>query len=604
MMNRKYKKYLILLSIPIVLFAKVKVEAALVARWKLDETNGTTVTDSSGNGSNGRLQGSLSFDKNSVAGIVGRAIHLDGKRDHGIHIDSISLPTDAFTIALWFSPDFDLGSESNRVYLMFWGGPETPQGDKPLFAINKSGNGDVSIYVMPEGGEQQYFESTTTSWKAFTWYHLAATFDGTNVKLYVNGHLEGTMRCSGTHYASSKAYFGTRRDGRYGLEGKIDDIRIYDHALSAGEITQVRWPDEWPDEPVFQELIEAVRAAETIIDDDPDKAIVSIEKKMTELKRWKEQNPIKHAVRCKELSFDLHFTLAQAMTAARRPEKDINAKVSLALEQGTPSLSNCPSALLWLLENERAREFAVVVQTLDDNNRDYLENAVHSIHQHCESKKDWARFERFLNALFSGTSSPHVWTRFVESCAGRNTSGWAAEYARYLDSKPELRFSKDLATAEQHLADGRFAKAAPLYRELADRCRIDDDKSKFQFLTYKCMFLAGQYSAVLPELEGYIASNKATNRNEVREAMLLKARSCVNVGQLSEVVDSCFTLMIEYPETTNLPEVNFLIGYSYMLQGAFKPAIVAFDCLIKDYPKGPYASKAQMYIARMESMKE
>ena len=71
------------------------------------------------------------------------------------------------------------------------------------------------------------------------WSHLAATFDGSTVRLFVNGVQAGSLPFSGSMAAST----GPLRLGGNGVWGEwfaglIDEVRVYNRALSASEIQQ------------------------------------------------------------------------------------------------------------------------------------------------------------------------------------------------------------------------------------------------------------------------------------------------------------------------------------------------------------------------------
>jgi hypothetical protein len=115
--------------------------------------------------------------------------------------------------------------------------------------LMKEGNG-VDVYSMydrnaagkPEGnvlvgGVNRTAQGATALGKN-SWLHLAATYDGTNVKMYVNGALVATTAAAGSIATST----GPLRIGGNGIwgeffKGRIDDVRIYNRALSAAEVT-------------------------------------------------------------------------------------------------------------------------------------------------------------------------------------------------------------------------------------------------------------------------------------------------------------------------------------------------------------------------------
>ncbi|MHC4645627.1 MAG: LamG-like jellyroll fold domain-containing protein [Planctomycetota bacterium] len=691
----------------------------LVGHWELDETSGTTVKDSTGNGHDGILTGGLSFDNRSVAGEIGNALHLDGTQDRRIFVESIDLPASAFTIGLWFNPDLTLDGSSERVYFMFWqGGRGNREGDKPLFVFNKKSDGRIQLFVNIAGQAEQEMATETTSWKASTWHHIAVTFDGADFKLYVNGVEETAARHPGRHHASSKAYFGGRMDGRYCLRGKLDDIRIYDYALSAEEVIELKWAN-----PTLKEFVDALAEAETMINRKPKEAVVLIQKKIAELEQQKKEWAGKYPLISRPLFFDLFFSLARAKEAAGMSKDDIYAAYQSAQQHGLPSRANTASVLLWLFEKGKTEQYKHVVGSLNDNKGDYLKDVtgtaermlaegknsavskflesniaaysdwqqkhpfddvpaesvlpivyfqlaraaqaagaakqdivlaysqtfdfsdhdcvsertaalawlldnecvkeyqqiiksfaqsrdiveplagvVLNISKECESKNDWPQFQRLLDALFLQAKYPSEWVLFVESSLGGKTSEWAEKYSEYIETRPALKFDRDRAMAVRYVAESKYRDAAELYRDLLNRCESADDRRTCEFEGYRCMFLGGEYPEVIPGIESFIAANKSANRSQVMEAMLMKTRACVQLGEFDKAVDTCFTLMMEYPEMKEMPEVSFFMGYCNMLQGDFDKAVEALNIVVQHYPESDFADKARMCLTRIKNI--
>src|SRR5205823_14811920 len=70
-----------------------------------------------------------------------------------------------------------------------------------------------------------------------SWTHLAETYDGANLRFYVNGTLVTSTPMSGSMLVSGKALrIGGNRVWGEWFKGNIDDVRVYNRALSAGEI--------------------------------------------------------------------------------------------------------------------------------------------------------------------------------------------------------------------------------------------------------------------------------------------------------------------------------------------------------------------------------
>jgi hypothetical protein len=198
----------------------------LAGWWKLDE--GAVIADWSGHGYHGSLDG----DPQWADGYDGDALDLDGIGDN-VNVASVPLPANAFTIALWFNSGSALGSSSTRRDFLYW-----QSGDRPHLTFNRSGTGEIGLW--PAVGEDFDGPLTTTlSWDAGTWYHIAGTFDGTNFKIYVNGNMESQVSHPGTHDDASGILIGCRTNQRNYFDGKIDDVRLYDTALTQEEIQLV-----------------------------------------------------------------------------------------------------------------------------------------------------------------------------------------------------------------------------------------------------------------------------------------------------------------------------------------------------------------------------
>ena len=83
-------------------------------------------------------------------------------------------------------------------------------------------------------------KSTTTAWAANQWYHVAATYDGVTMRLYINGILEGsTPSVFLPNNTASPLQFGGNTTQGYWFPGALDDVRLYGNPLSAPAITDV-----------------------------------------------------------------------------------------------------------------------------------------------------------------------------------------------------------------------------------------------------------------------------------------------------------------------------------------------------------------------------
>ncbi|QHJ06914.1 endo-beta-N-acetylglucosaminidase [Hymenobacter busanensis] len=90
-------------------------------------------------------------------------------------------------------------------------------------------------FVLTLGTTQRKVLSAST-FNANTWYHLAATYDGATMRLYVNGVLDATLAATGNAAASGVFTLGRNYDGTRILNGSIDEVRAWTRVLTPAEI--------------------------------------------------------------------------------------------------------------------------------------------------------------------------------------------------------------------------------------------------------------------------------------------------------------------------------------------------------------------------------
>jgi len=198
----------------------------LVGWWKLDDASGKTASDSSGHGRNGTLKGTVSFDNDSVPGRIGRALKL-GTDDY-IQITGYKgvTGTRPRTLAAWVK------TTSGEGEIMSWGLED--YGSMWIFRIVRSG-----IHVEPGGG----YLYTNSRVHDNEWHHVAAVVDeGDPPNLHDHASLYKDGVVQEIHDIGLLDLWpidtGSDLDVRIGrrFEGLLDDVRIYDRALSADEI--------------------------------------------------------------------------------------------------------------------------------------------------------------------------------------------------------------------------------------------------------------------------------------------------------------------------------------------------------------------------------
>ena len=199
--------------------------AGLVAAYGFNAGSGTTAADSSGNNNNGTTANTTW----STAGKFGNALSFNGTNAWVTVPDANSLDlTTGMTLEAWLNPTTSTGWVDAF-------GKETT--DDVVYSIYSSTPANAPTGYIRKGGV--FSQAGTTSPLALNdWTHLATTYDGANLKFYVNGTLISTTAATGAIDTSTGVLRigGNSIFGEY-FKGLIDEVRIYNRALSAAEIT-------------------------------------------------------------------------------------------------------------------------------------------------------------------------------------------------------------------------------------------------------------------------------------------------------------------------------------------------------------------------------
>jgi hypothetical protein len=198
------------------------VDSGLVAAYGFEEAAGATVVDASGNGYTGTLRGPA----RTSSGRFGRALSFDGVND--TVTVTTALQASSVTVEAWVYP----------TALSGWRSVVMNEAEKGLvFGLYAHDNLPHPAMTVGVNGID-YSAGGVSALRLNTWTHLAATYDGTTIRLYVNGVEAGTAAGAGAlpETANPLRIGGNSVWGEY-FKGRIDEVRIYNRALSTAEIT-------------------------------------------------------------------------------------------------------------------------------------------------------------------------------------------------------------------------------------------------------------------------------------------------------------------------------------------------------------------------------
>ena len=218
-------------------------DSGLVGWWKFDEGSGTTAGDASGNGNVGTLTGGPTW----IAGKVGSgAVVLDGADDsvylgQPANLDVSS--TNAVTVSVWVNP----GNLPKRVIFSRGGTYTGSISEVYYLSINNSYPDKIDAHIS-DGTTLLKYSSPVNGVTFNEWQHFVMVWNGNTQSLcvYKNGQLLGTCATtSGLNIQASTGNYAKTAIGmdatnsRYYFDGSIDDVRVYNRALSEQEITSL-----------------------------------------------------------------------------------------------------------------------------------------------------------------------------------------------------------------------------------------------------------------------------------------------------------------------------------------------------------------------------
>jgi len=210
------------------------INSGLVAGY---EFNGNA-DDVSGNGNDGVVNGAtLTADR---FGNVDSAYSFDGVDDYIEAADSPSLDFSSshLSVSAWVNPAALTRGTYERI-VGRWSGIN----DEREFFLGLDPGNVFDFGLHPDGTVSQVDQVEVLSTTAFSldsWIHVAGTWDGTTARLFVNGIEESSLPYSlGMIDGTKPLFIGADEwssPGLYNFDGKIDDVYIYNRALSPSEV--------------------------------------------------------------------------------------------------------------------------------------------------------------------------------------------------------------------------------------------------------------------------------------------------------------------------------------------------------------------------------
>jgi len=224
------KRSTFLVALVLVLYSVVNTTGNLVGRWEFE-------------GDFGDVVGNNNATPNGDTAIVvdperGRVAEFDGTGDYLSipNSPSLNITGDQITLTSWVYFDDVSGAPEIVLAKIFQDGQHTA----PYFAYNLCilSDGVPRLFLVISGSQQRLPGSPNL--ESGRWYHMAGTYDGSEMILYVDGEVSATMNASGNIDGYDTPLFLGINGGRTEpMDGRIDDVRIYNNALDQVDIQAI-----------------------------------------------------------------------------------------------------------------------------------------------------------------------------------------------------------------------------------------------------------------------------------------------------------------------------------------------------------------------------
>ena len=206
----------------------------LIGWWKFDETNGTIAYDSSGNGNNGNLTGGPTW----ATGKIGGALSFDGIDEYvDLGSSAILNPSEAIAITCWFLPN-EISKYAHGIPIVtrYIAGTDF---SRKSYVLKYSSLGKPEYYLY-NGSSTVAFTPSSLVLTKNQFYFIAVTYSNTGGDMYINDAKVAELELGGLTSVMQSSV--STRIGGWGhndwpeFNGLIDDVRIYDRALSDAEV--------------------------------------------------------------------------------------------------------------------------------------------------------------------------------------------------------------------------------------------------------------------------------------------------------------------------------------------------------------------------------
>jgi hypothetical protein len=203
-----------------------------LAYWRLGEASGTSAADASGNNRTGTYLNTPSLGApGALAGDANSAVSFNGSDEHVNVPYTAALNPSSFTVEAWVYPTGGQGSFRSIVTSR-----DYAPGQAKGYVLYAAPDNRWQLWTGSGGWNVVYGPAVVLN----QWTHLVGTYDGSTLRLYVNGALVASSVVAYTQNTTRPLRIAagrTESPAQYFLPGRVDEVALYGAALSAARVS-------------------------------------------------------------------------------------------------------------------------------------------------------------------------------------------------------------------------------------------------------------------------------------------------------------------------------------------------------------------------------
>lgn len=216
-----------------------------IAYYRLDEFSGSLAKDSTGNENNAQLESHVAY---FLDGPTSKQFGTDGETNRSVHFVGSRLKShlsklgDTYSVSLWFWNGIPFDARNVAGWMFSRGRDNGLSANGEHLGLGGTTHSAKLIYFSGNSPEANNLIAGSTEIKRWAWNQITLVRDGKQVRVYLNGNSKPeieTTTSTSPDATLADLFFAGRSDNDSNWEGRLDEIAVFDRALTAEEVRQL-----------------------------------------------------------------------------------------------------------------------------------------------------------------------------------------------------------------------------------------------------------------------------------------------------------------------------------------------------------------------------